>query len=256
MNNKDSTQNIDATLRAASGVASLLPQFAGIAMALSGLAYYVGWRESSAYYAELGAPWAASIVPSIRLIQQSAGLIGTMAILAMLSVVWISRKEVSAVGLRRWSIALLVISALLFVPSLFLTGWVTPTASYIYSVLAALCLVVSAGLTIGELIALLAENNQKWNHYHLMLIFFIILFGIYQAPDHLGRARAQLDGDLLNSKLPIVQTATQEITNSERLVFVTEGAALLVELAGKREDRTFRIVAASEIKRIRTPRTK
>ena len=208
MNNKDSAQNTDATLRAASGVASLLPKFAGIAMALSGLAYYVGWREASAYYAELGAPWAASIVPSIRLIQQSAGLIGTMAILAMLSVVWISRKDTSAVGLRRWSIVFLVISALLFVPSLFVTSFVTPTVAYLCSVLAAVCLVASAGLTIGELIAQLAENDQKWNHYHLMLIFFVILFGVFQAPDRLGRARAQLDGDFTNSKLPIAQTAT------------------------------------------------
>ena len=52
----------------------LFPQVVAALVSLSALGYYIGWREASAYYAALGAPWAVSMLPSVALLQLSADI--------------------------------------------------------------------------------------------------------------------------------------------------------------------------------------
>lgn len=244
------------TISATTLVVGLLPQIAGAVAGISALGLLAGWREVSAYYSELGAPWVLGMLNPSRLVAYGAGLMGTIGLFTLLSVYWLSAESITEKGLRSAAIVALVLATPFLLAGLVPAHWFEPSTIYIFAILAAQLTAVSVGLTIGELIAGLAERDLKWQGYHVWLLYCVVLFGLLQAPDRLGRAKAQLDGAPTATSLPIISTTAAMSGRVWRLVATIDGSFLAVALGAKREEHVFRIFSAGEITDIRSSYSK
>ena len=113
-----------------------------------------------------------------------------------------------------------------------------------------------AGLSLGELIANLTEKKLQWNGDHIHILYFILVVGLWQSAELNAIAKAEYDGDLKFSKLPVVSLVTPLAGKEWRLVNNIESSFLVVSLAEKKEERVFRILNASEISSIKSTSSK
>lgn len=246
----------NSTLRSASVVFGLLPQLAGLVAGLSALALLAGWREASAYYSELGAPWATGMLAPTHFFLLSASIVITIGMFTVLSVYWLTEQLATATKLCRWSLIILVPAGIFVLASLDPWHWFSIMTVYLCAVGYAHLIAAAAGLTVGELIASLAEQEMKWHSYHVWLMYWVVFVGLLQAPDRVGTAKALLDGDLQSSKLPVVSIVAPVTSRDWRLVTTINGSFLVVALTSMRENRAFRVLGANEIAEIRTSHAK
>jgi hypothetical protein len=236
----------EATLRATGSVLGLLPQIAGFAVGFTGLAYITGWRETSAYYRELGAPWATSLLTPAQIMQASIWLIALISLFAFISILALVEKNVGQKGLRRWSIVFLILAVVVYASSWALEGRVSASATNLLLGTTGLFWAVSAGTTVGELIACLALQEFKWGGYEVFLLYFVFLYGLSQAPTVMGESRARLAGEPASTSLPSV-TLVGSVPGSWRLVGACGDKLLLISLAPDRRRRLFKLVGAENI---------
>jgi hypothetical protein len=108
---------------------------------------------------------------------------------------------------------------------------------------------LSAGTTIGELIACLALHEFKWGGYEVFLMNFIIVYGLLWAPAVMGESRARLASERGSESLPSVTLAASE-SGPWRLVAACGEKLLLISPASERRARQFKLVAAENIAEI------
>lgn len=239
-------------IRATNSVLGLLPQIASFVVGFSALAYICGWREVSAYYQELGAPWVLSLLSPSQIMQTSIWLISLIALICFLTTLQLIQGYAGQKGLRRWSIIFLAIALFLYAVPLVLEGHITSSTASTLVIATSVSWAISAGLTIGELIACLAQNNLRWGEYHMHLLYFIVLYGLFQAPSNMGTSRAQLASDPMFSKLPAVSFKLPGNTGEWRLVGPIGDRLLLLSIARKKEDRRFKLTTTDDINEIYT----
>ena len=242
----------DRTLRATGSVLGLLPQIAAFSIGFTGLAYITGWRETSAYYRELGAPWATSLLSSAQVMQASIWLIALISTFSFVSVLALVEKSVGQNGLRRWSIFFLALAAIAFASSWALEGRVSASATNSLLGATSLFYAIAAGTTIGELIACLALREFKWGGYEVFLLYFVVLYGLSQAPTIMGESRARLAATPTSISLPSVVVAGAA-PGTWRLVGGCGDKLLLISLAADRQGRKFRLVGPESIAEIHVP---
>jgi hypothetical protein len=144
----------------------------------------------------------------------------------------------------------LFLAALLLAAPLVLKGRVSAAATLFIAGATSISWAISAGLTIGELIACLAKDELKWGEYHIFLLYFVILYGLLQAPSNMGSTRAKLAIDPASSALPKVSFISSSNIGEWRLVTASGDRLLLVSLAVNKHDLRFKLVDPSEIKEI------
>ena len=237
-----------STIRATSSVLNLLPQIAGLVVGFSCLAYVAGWREASSYYQELGAPWALLILSPSQIMQTSIWLISMISLISFLSVLSLVQGNAGQEGLRRWSYIFLLLAAVTYILPMALESRVSNSVIRFFAGATSVFWAISAGLTIGELIACLALDSLKWGEYHVFLLYFIVFYGFFQAPSNMGTTLAKLAGDS-DSPLPKVSFSSTGQTGKWRLVGPCGDKLLLVSL-GERKDRRFKLVAPEAIEEI------
>lgn len=244
-----------STLRATGSVLGLLPQIAAFSVGFTGLAYITGWRETSAYYREIGAPWATSLLSPAQVMQTSIWLIALISTLSFIAVLALVEKNVGQKGLRRWSIFFLVLAAVVFASSWALEGRVSASATNALLGLTSLFYAIAAGTTIGELIACLALQEFKWGGYEVFLLYFVVLYGLSEAPTIMGESRARLAATPTSTSLPNVVLAGAS-PGSWRLVGGCGDKLLLISLAADRQGRIFRLVGSENVVEIHVPNAK
>ena len=159
--------NADNTLRATGVVVGLLSQLAGLIVGFTALAYIIGWKEASAYYSELGAPWVTSLLTPAQEIQTSIPLISTIADVTLISVAGLVSQHIGVRGLRRWAFIFIILATITYLLSLAMDNRTSVTVLiFISSMLWA----VSTGATIGELIGCLALKEIKWGGYEVSVL--------------------------------------------------------------------------------------
>ena len=234
------------TLRATGSVLGLLPQIGGFAVGFTGLAYITGWRETSAFHRELGAPWATSLLTPAQVMQTSIWLITLISMFAFISVLALVEKNVGQKGLRRWSIFFLGSALIVYFFSLALEGRVSASTTNLLLGATAFFWAIAAGTTVGELVASLALQEFKWGGYEVFLLYFLVLYGLSQAPALMGESRARLAGEPGSNSLPKV-TLTGAAPGAWRLVGACGDKLLLVSLTPDRQGRLFKLVGAESI---------
>jgi hypothetical protein len=116
--------------------------------------------------------------------------------------------------------------------------------------LGAVLFAVSAGLTIGEVVARFKEDGFRWHSYYVWLLAFAVVLTFTVAPSRMGDARARLQLRPESSGLPKVELANADSQRTWRLLEVVEGNAILVSLASEPHQNLFRVVSLSEIKAV------
>lgn len=258
MNKNESTDSIKDTLQSADHIAGLLPKLGGLVAGLTALALFFGWKEASTYYSELGASWVIGMLSPSKLIQFSAGQISAIGVFALLSIYLITQNAVTEKSLRRWSLIILAPALLLLIGGFLPSNWFNFSSTTIFFCLtgAAFLMSIAAGVTIGELIAGLSNKKMVWSQYHFFLVHWVIAYGLFQSADINARATAEFNGNLNNSKLPIVSLVAPISGKEWRLITNIDSSFLVVSLAQTKEERIFRILSASEISGIKSARTK
>lgn len=236
----------DKSSQAASSIAGILPQVAGAAAGLTVLGIFAGWKEASAYYSELGASWFLGTITPTMLLERSANTMLTLALFAIISISQHMQGKASAKGLRAASIFAVVASSALFIFGLLPESLISLTTAHLCTVLGSIALSISAGLTIGEISARLADDELIWNGYHIWLVYFVVWFGLMQAPSQVGASQAKLDRDARTSALPTAQI-TGSPSKQLRLVTLVGSQALLVDLADQPSQNKFRVVEVGSI---------
>lgn len=237
----------DKSASAASNVVGVLPQVAGAVAGLMVLGVFAGWREETAYYSNLGAPWFISNLTPAMLFERSANSMLVLALFAILSVLNFMQGQASVKGLRWWSIVTVILSSGLFMAGLLPESLISNNAAHACMVFGGIIMSISAGLTVGEVVARLADNDLVWNGYHVYLLYLVIWFGLMQAPAWVGESQARIDSDARTCNLPTVQIKSASLDKSLRLVTMVGNQVLLVVLADRPESSAFKVIDASEI---------
>ncbi|MCG2576352.1 hypothetical protein LZ012_05020 [Dechloromonas sp. XY25] len=217
-------------LKAAGAVGALLPCAASVAVGISFLAYFAGWRDANAYFTALGAPWVVSLLPASRLLYLSGEFVAGILVCAFLAMNSVVSGEIGLKGLRRWSwiaFALAMLSGInahLLPPTL-----VSPKVAWGLSNFAGLCIAVASGATLGEVVIRLKDNELRWTASHAYSIYLAVFIGLYWMPSQIGTARAKYHLASLEATLPAVRLTTPATNENWRLVEAIGESVLIMD---------------------------
>ncbi|MFO1328096.1 MAG: hypothetical protein U1F56_12120 [Rubrivivax sp.] len=229
---------------------STLPKAISLVVSLSALGYFIGWRESSAFYESAGAPWAAMSVPPAALLQQSSSTVLAIAFGAFFSLVLLIDNKVQARKLTWFCALLLLASSLCLLASQGSLGKLEPKHAYTFASIGSTLCAVAAGITLTELYEGTRSGQTKMSSGYLWLVYWFALPGLFWAPDRLGQARSLRDMDVSASTLPSVSLDQPPVPGDWRLVHLYQDQALIVKLDSKRQDREFKVLGSKDIRLI------
>ena len=158
------------------------------------------------------------------------------------------KGEASIKRLNRISISLTTVAPLFFLVGALFKIWIGLEAAYYMNIIAVMLYGGVAGIGIAELIGLLARERLHWRSHHIQLIYLVAFAGFYFAPGQYGAIRAELDRSPKTSTLEIVQIDQAAQKEDWRLVTAFGDQTLLMRIAGKKEDRAFKIISTKEIR--------
>ncbi len=228
----------------------LLPKAVSTIVSLSALGYFVGWKETQAYYTSIGASWATASVPPLILLQQSANTIVAIIFGAFYSLVLLNDNKITTRKLS-WACAIfLLASSVCLIASQGTFGQLQSTDAYTFATIGSMLCAVAAGMTVAELYGNTKAIQASLSSGHLWLIYWIVLPGLFWAPERLGQAQSLRDMDLTNSPLPFVAVESTQPASAWRLVQLLQDKALLVKLDAKEGQRQFRVVEVKDIQSI------
>jgi hypothetical protein len=252
------TDSVKETLASVNVIAGVLTKLAAVITGLSALAIISGWKKATTYYQELGAPWVTSMLSPVALFQYSAQHFILIGSFAFLTIYMISEKSITERQLRLISIICIVTSFLIFTLIILPTSWFnfSPLSIYGLNSLITFLIILTTALSIGVLVANLSAKKLKWNDFHIFLIYIIITLGFWQTSEINGTAKAEYDGNLKTSGLPLVSLTSPVAGKEWRLVTNIDSSFLVVSLAETKGDRVFRMLSASEISSIKSTRSK
>lgn len=229
---------------------NLLPKAVSTIVSLSVLGYFVGWKETQAYYTSIGAVWAAASVPPLALLQQSANTIIAITFGAFYSLVLLSDNKISTRKLS-WACAIILLaSTACLLASKGTFGQLPSTGAYTFASIGSMLCALSAGITVAELYGHTKASQTSHSSGHLWLVYWIVLPGLFWAPERLGQAQSLRDMDVTYSPLPLVSVESTQSAGSWRLVQLLQDKALLVKLDPKETNRQFRVVDIKDIRSI------
>lgn len=245
MKNAESPEMLSAT----TSVFDLVARLGGLIAGVTAIGYFAGSRQTSAYYRELGAPWASELLTPFQIAQASLGVLGPLLVGALLSLYLLVESATSQRGLRRWSISSFILSMLLYTAALLSEDHLSSYVCHFLIMGAALIMSFSIGFTIGELIAVLALNELKWDGYGIYLLLIIIIYGLSWAPrnwgESLGRMRVERIGSLPQAFLDSSSNAQKW-----RLLSPVGDKFLLISSEGDNTNRLFRLVSTDSVQAI------
>ncbi|HJU72089.1 MAG TPA: hypothetical protein VJ603_09590 [Paucimonas sp.] len=235
-------------LQAAGHLGRLLPHAAGVAVSLSAVTYYAGWRDASAYFIELGAPWAVSMLPATSFLYLSAELVTVVLLVAFFSVHAVATDMTGLKGVTRASIGVFVLSIIMAaIARWFPSAWLSTKSVWHLTTAVGFLFAVGGGMILGEAAVHLSESEMRWSPRHAYLIYTAIFVGIYVAPSQVGTARARFHLDAVADALPSVKLANALPNQSWFMVSVMNDRALAMERSSKARPPQFRVVSVSEV---------
>lgn len=250
MTNEERKLSAQSTIEATGSIVGLMPKIAGFVVGFSGLAFFVGWLEASAFYREFGAEWVLPLLSPTQIIRTSTSLISLIVLSTLLSIYGLTQGISSEKGIRRWGFIFGGLAILTLGASIAVEGRLSLSAVNVFAWGAGALMAIFAGLTIGELVARLATDKLLWGKHHIWLLQYVVVFGLMQAPMIMGRAQSNLKSDPRSSRLPTVTFSSPGVQGEWRLVGAVGDGLLLVSLASKKESHRFKLASASDISEI------
>jgi hypothetical protein len=236
--------NLQTTIKATGVVLGLLPQLAGLIVGLTAVAYLVGWRETTAFYSVLGAPWATSLLTTSQVMTSSIWIVSGIGLFFVMSIYMLSQGAASSKSLRLWSIIFMCIAGALYIAFLLAPS----NAGGLLAAGMSICWSWSTGLALGELVASLAANQVQWHAYHMYIIYFVVTFGLIYVSDTLGSTHAKTIVDTQGKHLALVVTGGLSSNTSWRLISPVNDKILLMQFANTNHKHMFVLASPENIR--------
>lgn len=258
MNKNESNDAVKDTLDSVNSIATLLTKLAALITGLSALAIISGWKKATTYYQELGAPWVTSMLSPSALFQYSAQQFIAIGVIVFFVIYMLVEKSTTEKKLLLYSGIFMVLALLILPINMLPSSWLNLSSLNIYglTIVATISISISVGLAIGGLIASVAARKSQWNDFHILLLYIILTIGLWQSAEISATAKAEYDGNLKSSGLPLVSLTVPIAGKEWRLVTNIDSSFLVISLSETKGDRVFRILSASEISSIKSTRSK
>src|SRR6185312_3183367 len=241
-----SKPNLPTTIKAAAAVLGLLPQLAGLIVGLTAVAYVVGWRETTAFYNGLGAPWVTNLLVASQVIRSSIWIVSGIGFFFVVSIYMLSQGAASAKSLRLWSLIFMGIAIALYIAFQF----TPPAISGLLAAGTSICWSWSTGLALGELVASLAANQVQWHAYHVSILYFVVITGLIFVSDTLGRIHAQTVVETQGKDLALVTIGGPAANAGWHLISPVGDKLLLVQFDKSSSKHVFVLASPSNIRSI------
>ena len=246
MNKNESNYAVKDTLDSVNSISTLLTKLAALITGLSALAIISGWKKATAYYQELGAPWVTSMLSPSALFQYSAQQFIAIGVIVFFVIYMLAEKSTTEKKLLLYSGIFMVLALLILPINMLPSSWLNLSPLSIYG--------LTTVATIS--ISIVAARKSQWNDFHILLLYIILTVGLWQSAEISATAKAEYDGNLKSSGLPLVSLTVPIAGKEWRLVTNIDSSLLVVSLAETKGDRVFRILSASEISSIKSTRSK
>ena len=229
--------------------------FAAIAgtvlIATPALAYVMGWRQASAYYADLGAPWFVSMLTPSQLLQSSGWIAPAICFVAMTTLQIYSNISPSERVLQWINFGMAVAVILAGAADVYATTDHANISKLLIHFVGACTFAACAGLAFAEM-TYRVTLSKTWSWSHTFLMYMVLIWGVWTAPQRLGSDRAQSDLSVL-SHLPRVYLPDQNQSETFALVDTAGENALLLNRTANSRTHTFKLVKVFEIQSIIPP---
>ena len=240
-------------------VAHLIAGFVGLAGALGGLsavAYYVGWREETAYYRRLGCSWFVSMLSASNFIQVSVPLLLSICTGVLLTLERISggRSSQKEPHVMNWIGTAALVGTLIL--EFDVQKYIGTRATYIVGIVSIVGLGVAAGWLVVDLINRLAQSELKWQAQHLWIVYLLTFYVLWTLPDSIGRLRADGDSDPSRTSLAQISIPQQASNEKWRIVSAVDKEFLVMSTSTDGKTLDFRLIEAKDATSILDNRTR
>lgn len=234
-------------------LASAIPKGTSAFVGITAIAYFCGWREASAYYSTLGAPWMISNLPSFAFLSLSGPMMITIAVAAFLSMEQVAFLGGTGKGVGRVALGFVLLGILTPQAAVIFAERFTDQGIWTVHKISAYLTYFSAGLFVGQAVAEMRNSGLKWSRSVINPIYFLVYYGLFQAPTTLGNAHAHYDLLPSSAELSVVPMRDDTGSPSWRLVNVIGANALLLKPSIVKDGHILRIIETKDIPAIWAP---
>jgi hypothetical protein len=234
-------------------LASAIPQGTSFFVGITAIAYFCGWREASAYYTTLGAPWMISNLPSFAFLSLSGPMMITIAIAAFLSMEQVAFLGGTGKGIGRVALGFVLLGILTPQFAEMFAERFTEQGIWTLHRISAYLTYFSAGLFVGQAAAEMRNSNLKWSRSVINPIYFLVYYGLFQAPTTLGNAHGHYDLLPSSTELSVVPMKDENGSPNWRLVNVIGTSALILKPSTVKDGHVLRLIETKEIPAIWAP---
>ena len=182
--------------RAIEGVGKMLgifPRIASLLVGFTALVYFVGWRESTAFYQEMGALWASELLTTPQIMHAGERLVVMSILPIVASAMVLIDGRGSIKSFITWQLLFLIASFVFIIAQTLPDSWLSQGTKDVFLYMSSFCYALLLGTAVGELLAIISFGREikhkDWSNFTYLAV---ILFMLY-APTYLGQARARAE---------------------------------------------------------------
>ena len=241
----------DASASKSTKTMRVLAQIFGLIVSLAPIAYFVGLIKSQAYYTAIGSPWASDLLTPLQIASSSWGLMFALVCLSAISIWAILERLINHSSAASWAAVTCVTATLLMSVPFFSNYQLSPlSGASVHLMLPALLMLISAGISVGEIFILIQKNSFTFSGKALFIAISIAIIGLFFAPQKWGEYKGRLVIED-QERLPKVSLNNQFSKGEWRLVGAVGDSMLLISAASQpKVDPTFKLTSPSDIDHI------
>lgn len=244
--------NENQVLGAGAVLVSGLGQSAGVILALTALAYFMGWRYCVGYFTTLGIPWLIPSLSPLQYLIYGGGLLLIAVSVGLCSVLYVST---TTRGARHVLIGALILTvlALAFTFSKVAVRFdlVSESEAVQLNLGAYFLLIFASGLSIGEVCQDIAKDGSRVTAGSLSILLSALIWACGVGPSQIGSAVATTRLLQPAGFYPTVELNQNNSKERWLLIGIAGGSAVLMSKCQSCQNgRWFRLVELKEINRI------
>lgn len=237
----------ERVISAISKIYDLFLKLVASAAGLSFISLFIGWMELHSYYEKLGAPWSMSMFSSTYLMWHSLDRMLLLSTGVICGLYLLAKGESSSKECRYAALVIMLFG----IPFLFLSfdlfNWLSASTRVLMASTFCVFYVVSAGMTVSEMVARFSERNLKWIGDEAWLIFIGVFVLLYFGQFILGTTRALCDSIGSCTQLSKLHLDNPKLGENWRLLTVSGDKALIMIPGEIPKNNKFKVIDVIDI---------
>lgn len=158
-----------------------------VVVSCASIGYIIGWREQSAFFATINAPWAMGYLTHLQILGKGIASASITAIFFLAAIYQVATGMSTRKSLVKWSLIWLVVGVVTLIFSFFVSSKIEILLNF-----AVMCFwSIALALNLGEMVASLMERDGKWTVYETSIAYSIIFAGVIGLPWQMANMRAK-----------------------------------------------------------------